>query len=110
MKTSKLQAPARSTVRICKIPEMMMRENNYETGNFNRIKNGVLSLLNVDELFWVSDFSNHAEPNHKIRLIQLIIEMYIKKKQDYISNCNTLAAHNTLWRSLLNKIVHFRGQ
>lgn len=110
MKTSKLRSPAQSTIQICKITEMVMREYNYETGNFDQIEADILSQLNIHNLFWASDFDAHEEPNHKIRLIKLIIEMYIRKKQEYISKCNTLAAHETLWRSLLKKIVHFRGQ
>lgn len=93
MKTNKLNAPAQSTVDICKATEISMREFNYETGRFNQIQESVLLKLNIDDLFWASDFNTHPEENHKIRLIKLIIEMYIKKKQDYISRCNTLAAH-----------------
>lgn len=110
MKTNKLSAPAQTTVDICKAAEISMREFNYATGRFNQIQESVLSKLDFNDLFWASDFNSHPEENHKMRLVKLIIEMYIKKKQDYISRCNTLAAHQVLWRSLLRKLVHFRGQ
>lgn len=110
MKTSKLSAPAQSTVDICKATEISMREFNYETKRFNQIQESVLSKLNLSDVFWASDFNSHAEENHKIRLVKLIIEMYMKKKQDYLSRCKTLAAHQAPWRSLLRKLVHFRGQ
>lgn len=110
MKTSKLRAPARSTVEICKQTELSMREFDYGAGQFNEIQIDVLNALNFNSLFWISDFDSHAEPNHKMRLVQLIIEMYIRKKQEYISKCNTLAAHDVLWRTFLNKLVHYRGQ
>lgn len=104
MKTNKLSAPAQSTVDICKATEISMREFNYETGSFNQIQESVLSKLNFIKK------KINSEENHKIRLVKLIIEMYMKKKQDYISRCKTLAAHQVLWRSLLRKLVHFRGQ
>lgn len=110
MKTSKLKAPARSIVDICLETEMPMRSFNYETGKFTQILDNVLLNLNIDNLFWASDFASHGEPGHKIHLIKLIIEMYIKKKHEYISKCNTLAAHDMLWRSVLKKLVHFKGQ
>lgn len=109
MKTSKLRAPARSTVQICMETEMSMRYFNYEAGKLNEIFADVLSKLNFDVLFWASDFS-HAEEDHKTSLIKLIMEMYIKKKHEYLSKCNTLAAHDALWRNLLKKLVHFKGQ
>lgn len=110
MKTSKLKAPAKSTVDICLETEMVMRSFNYEAGKLQKILESVLLHLNINELFWASDFSSHDEPDHKINLIKLIIEMYVKKKQEYISKCKTLAAHDTVWRSVLRKLIHFRGQ
>lgn len=110
MKTSKLFAPAKSTVEICEITEKAMRKFNYEAGKFIQIKEYVLSNLNMNDLYWASDFDGHTGNDHKACLVKLIIEMYVKKKQDYINRCNTLAAHETLWRSLLKKLVHFRGQ
>lgn len=110
MKTSKLRLPARSTVEICKATDMSMRELNYEAGKFHQIQASILAKLNISDIFWASDFSVHSEAGHKIHLIKVIIEMYIKNKQDYISRCNTLAAHDALWRSMLKKIVHFKSQ
>lgn len=110
MKTTKLIAPAKSTVQICTETEKTMRKLNYEAGKFNQIVDSVLMNLNMNDLYWISDFDYHNEENHKLSLITLIIEMYVKKKQDYLSRCNTLAAHNMLWRTFLKKLVHFRGQ
>lgn len=110
MKSSKLLAPARSTVEICKATENAMKKYNYEPGKYNYMQNNVLANVNFEEMYWMSNFDSHQETQHKIRLIKLIIEMYIKKKQDYISKCNTLANHDVFWRSKLKKIVHFKGQ
>ena len=110
MKSCKLLAPARSTVEICIATENAMRKYNYEPGKYNYIQNDVLANINTEEMFWMSNFDNHKETEHKTRLIKLIIEMYTKKKQDYISKCNTLDNHDVFWRSKLKKIVHFKGQ
>lgn len=110
MKSSKLRLPAISTVDICKATECSMKKFNYQAGMYNHIQNDVMSKLDIDELFWISDFNSHEESGHKIRLIKLIIEMYTKKKHDYICKCNTLAEHDAFWRSKLKKIIHFKGQ
>lgn len=110
MKTSTIRSPAKSTVQICEMTEIAMRRFNYEAGKFTQILDYVLLNLDMNNLYWASDFDSHSDGCHKSRLVKLIIEMYVKKKLDYISRCNTLAAHNVLWRSLLKKLVHFRGQ
>lgn len=110
MRSSKLLPPARSTVEICMATERAMKRFNYEPGKFNDVQSNVLANLDIELLFSMSDFNTHQEPDHKMNLINLIIEMYSKKKQDYISKCNTLAEHDDFWRSQLKKIIHFKGQ
>lgn len=110
MKSTKLLPPAKSTVQICIATERAMKKYNYEAGKYNQMQNDVLTSLDIDVLFWMSDFDTHKENDHKIHLIKLIIEMYTKKKQDYISKCNTLGQHDVFLRSKLKKIIHFKGQ
>lgn len=114
MKTSKLNAPARSTVQICKQTEISMKKFNYVPGKFMEIQEDILENLNIYQLYWLSEFDSHPESDakidHKLRLIKLIIKMYIKKKQDYLSKCNTLARHDDFIRHKLKKLVHFKGQ
>lgn len=110
MKSSKLLPPARSTVEICKLTERAMKKFNFQPGQYNHIQNDVLANINLGDMFWMSNFETHQGPQHKIRLIKLIIEMYSKKKQDYISKCNTLAEPDVLVRSQLKKLIHFKGQ
>lgn len=112
MKTSKLHSPAKSTVQICKITEMSLQKFNFESGKYTQILNDILAHLNPKKLFPLSDFDkkNHQDDGHKIKLVKLIIDMYIKKEQNYISKCNTLAAHDVFLRSKLKKLIHFKGQ
>lgn len=110
MKTSKLRAPAQSTVLICKATEIAMEKFKFESGQLNAMKNDIISNLCLSELFPLSDFDVHDKPEHKMHLINLIIEMYVKKKHDYISRCNTLAEHNVFLRNKFRKILHFLGQ
>lgn len=110
MRTSKLTAPAKSTVKICTETEKAMRHFKYAAGQLNQIIDLVLFNLDMNDLYWISDFSIHEGTNHKLMLVTLIIEMYVKKTHDYISKCNTLAAHNSLCRNVLKKLIHFRGQ
>lgn len=110
MKSSKLLPPAKSTLAICMATENAMKKFKYEPGKLNYVKSDVLANLNIDSLFTMSDFSTHNETNHKMNLITLIIEIYSKKKQDYISKCKTLSEHDTFLRSQLKKLIHFKGQ
>lgn len=112
MRTSKLHAPAKTTVQICEITEKSLQKFNFESGKYSQILNDILAHLNLNELFCLSDFDkkNHKEDGHKIKLVQLIIDMYIKKKQNYITKCNTIAAHDVFLRSKLKKLIHFKGQ
>lgn len=110
MKSTKLLPPARSTVEICKFTELSMKKFNYEPGKYSFILNDVLTQINFENLFWLTDFNTHQEPDHKLCLVKLIIKMYTKKKQDYISKCNTLAQHDVHLRSQLKKLIHFKGQ
>lgn len=110
MKSSKLNAPAKSVVEICKATENSLKKFNYESGKFNEILKETLTNLNLAQLFWMSDFKIHGEDGHKIKMITLIIQMCVFKKQVYISKCNTLAAHDSFLRSKLKKLIHFKGQ
>lgn len=110
MKSSKLLPPARSTVNICKATERAMKKFNYEPGKYKDMLNDVLAHINLNDVYWISNFETHKEPDHKIRLVKLIIEMYTKKKHDYISKSNTIAKHDFQLRSQLKKLIHFKGQ
>lgn len=81
MKSSKLLPPAKSTVQICMATERAMRKFNCEAGKYKQILNDVLTSLDIDLLFWTSDFNNHQGKEHKMHLIKLIIEMYTKKSK-----------------------------
>lgn len=108
MRSSKLFPPARSTVQICKSTEISMKKFNYEPGH--DISSDVLRDMHLDNLFRFSDFETHEESGHKERLVKLIIEMYIKKKQEYVAKCNTIEAHGVPIRNALKKLIHFKGQ
>lgn len=81
MKSSKLLLPAKSTVQICMATECSMKKYNYEAGKYNNIQSDVLASLDIDNLFWMSDFTFHPQSDHKNRLIKLIIEMYTQKNK-----------------------------
>lgn len=87
-----------------------MRKFGHKDGKYNHILNDIFANLNINHLFPMSNFDQHQKQNHKIELIQLIIEMCINKKQDYTSRCNTLAERNSFLRNKLKKLLHFRGQ
>lgn len=57
-----------------------MRRFNYEAGKFTQILDYVLLNLDMNNLYWASDFDSHKDDCHKSRLVKLIIEMYVKKK------------------------------
>lgn len=110
MKTSKLRAPAISTVRICAATEKFMEKHNFQPGHFNEILSEAIGLLGFHSLFSASDFDNHSNANHKMELIKLIIEMYVKKRFDYLTKTNTLDSFDKLVRNRCRKAVHFRNQ
>lgn len=110
MKSSKLRPVARSTLEICVATEKLMEKFEYEPKNYEKIPIEVLRIINFDGLFCDTDFDAHSGMDHKKIVVNLIIKMYIKKRQLFISRCNTLALHKVLVRKQLNKIVHFQGQ
>lgn len=110
MNTTQLRPAAKSTFEICVATEKLMEKFNYEPRCYKTIPIEVLRIIHIDDLFPYSSFDNHCETNHKERLIELIIKMYVNKRQLYISRCNTLALHGDLVRRKLKKVVHFKGQ
>lgn len=110
LKTNNLRAPAISTVRICAATERSLKKYGYEPGHFNDIFSDVIGFVRLASLFTVSDFDSHPEENHKIELVKLIVEMYVKKKLDYITRCNTLDSFGKLIRQRCRKAVHFGHQ
>lgn len=110
MKTQKLRPAAKSTFQICYVAEQLMEKYNYEPIKNDSMLNEILQIISSEELFFYSDFSTHDESDHKLRLIGMIVNMFLKKRQEYISRCNTLDAHKIFWRSKLKKVVHFQGQ
>lgn len=110
MKTNNLRAPAKSTVRICMATEQSMERFEYKAGHLKDILVEVVSKLNPDTLFTASDFESHVNTNHKMELIKMIVEMYVKQKFDYITKCDSLNNHGKLYRHRLRKFVHFSGQ
>lgn len=110
MKTIHIHAPAKSTLKICLETEKMMQKYGYETHAFKSVSEGTTHILDYDQLFPNSNFEDHAEVEHKRALITLIIQMYFKRQQDYISKCKTQDSHNKFVRSYLRKYTHFQGQ
>lgn len=110
MKTQKLRPAAKSTFQICIVAEQLMAKYDYEPIKNDFMLNEILQIVSLEELFSYSDFSTHSESDHKSRLVGMIVSMYLKKRQEYISRCNTLDAHKLFWRSKLKKVVHFQGQ
>lgn len=110
MKTKNLRPLSRSTFDICLATEKLMERYLFDPEKYNKLPDECLQILRYDELFPLSNFNEHTELNHKKALITLIIKMYIKKRQEFISKCKTLAAHDNLVRCKLKKIIHFKGQ
>lgn len=112
MRSAKLHAPSKSTVQICKMTENSLQKFNFEPGKYTQIVNDIFAHLKFNELFYLSDFGEetHKEKGHKMKLVKLIIDMYIRKKQYYITKCNTIASHDVFLRSKLKKIIHHKGQ
>lgn len=111
MKTNNMLPPSKSTVDICKATEKFMEKFKFEPGHFEDILNDVQTHLKYETLFTTTDFDSHDHgTNHKSDLIRMIVQMYVKKKFDYISRCNTLANHDVLLRHQLRKYVHFKNQ
>lgn len=108
MKTKNMVAPAKSTVDICMATERSMEIFKFESGHIENILNYVQTSVDYETLFANTDFNSHDDTNHKNELIQMIVRMYVKKKFDYISRCNTLASHDILLRHQLRKYIHFK--
>lgn len=109
-RTKKLNAPAKSTMEICMLTRTLMEKHEIKPGSFNIVLSEALQVLECKNIFSNSDFDNHSETGHKRALITMIIRMYFKKKQDYISKFKTQAAHHTYVRSYLRKYTHREGQ
>lgn len=109
MKTKNLRPLSKSTFNICLATEKLMERFNYEPEKYNMIPEKCLHILSFDELFSYSNFGDHSDLNYKNSLITLIIKMYIKKRQEYISRCKTLAAHDNLLRCHLKKLTSLQG-
>lgn len=110
IKTQKLRPAAKSTFQICFAAEKLMEKYEFEPIENSVVLNEILQIISLEELFLYSDSNTHSESDHKLRLIGMIVNMFLKKRQEYIGRCNTLDAHKIFWRKKLKKIVHFKGQ
>lgn len=109
IKTKNTHPPAISTTKICFQTDKIIQKYGYEAGAYNYVLEEVNRVLDHDSLFPNSEFEQHAESDHKMALITLIIiRMYLEKKQEYISKCKTLTIHNDIWRCYLLKYTHSR--
>lgn len=77
MKTTRLRQVAKSTFDICVTAEKLMQKFDYQPENYDKIPTELLRIINIDDLFSHSNFDTHSELNHKKRLINLIIKMYV---------------------------------
>lgn len=102
-RTKKLNPPAKSAMEICMLIKTLMEKHEHKPGSFVIVLKEALQQLECKKIFSNSDFDKHSETGHKRALITMIIRMYFKKKQDYISKCNTQAVHHTYVRSYLRK-------
>lgn len=110
MKTKQLPQVSQSVREICLVTEKIMEKLEYKPEQYKQIPHDVLRILHIDCLFVNSDFSNHSQDDHEESLINIIIQMYVKKRQDHISRLNTLDLHDILMRSKLKKVIHNKGQ
>lgn len=103
------QKPCRSTYKICKetdryLKVQFLREKRY----FNAACYIIATRINVDTLYMLSDFSHN--PNHKLCLVEIIINAYIQIKSTYLAKQANFTAETENMRARLHKLIHFYGQ
>lgn len=82
-KSVNISYPCESTVAICDLTEQFMAANDFDVKKYSQTVQMVLFKANLSELYSESNFEDHNDAdsyNHKEMLIELIIEIYYKKK------------------------------
>lgn len=106
------RVPCMSTYIICKRSDEFIKlmDPNFceREPNFNAIYLKIFQQLSFENLFLQSDFSDH--PDHKLHLIKVIVNEYIRIKITHMAKSLTLIAQGKSIRSKLHKWIHFSGQ
>lgn len=103
------QKPCYSTYKICKetdryLKVQFLREKRY----FNAACYVIAKKINVDSLYMSTDFSHN--PNHKLCLVEVIINAYVQIKSTYLAKQANFTAETENVRARLHKLIHFYGQ
>lgn len=101
--------PCISTFNICKEADRFLKLNLLKGSfNFNTIRYAILNSIETEHLYQQTNFSH--EPDHKLFLINEVVEVYIQIKGTHLAKSATLDSHNTLVRTAYRKEVHRLGQ
>lgn len=103
------QKPCLSTFRICKETDrffkvQFLKQKRY----FNAAYYAIAQKLNIESLYTRTDFSHNK--NHKLCLIEMIINAYIQIKGTYIARQANFTREEEDMRRNLHKLIHFYGQ
>lgn len=103
--------PCHSTFRICKIVDRFLSlyqpgsKSNY---NFNVIYYQIFQEIDYSKMY--SNTSFEHDITHKHYFIKCVVDSYIQFKTSHIANRTTLEDYPQIIRSLLTRMIHFRGQ
>lgn len=103
------QKPCISTYKICKETDrffkvQFLKQKRY----FNAAYYAIAQRLNIKSLYANTDFSHNL--NHKLCLIEMVINAYIQIKGTYIARQANFTREQENLRAKLHKLIHFYGQ
>lgn len=112
VKQNKNSLPCKSSLDICKISnnEMSKYLNSVHESRFDFVYlfNKIKTKISIDNLFIDTDFEH--ERNHRIFIVDLIIEEFVRIRAVQRARQITLNQHKSLVRSLKTHDIHFAGQ
>lgn len=104
-----IRKPCSSTFDICKKADRFLNiELILSSTSFNVITEGIYNDQDIENLFTKTDYTH--DPNHKLYLIKMIVDVYILLKLTHSAKTATFDAHTELLRSKFRKLIHARGQ
>lgn len=109
IRSSKAQAPCKTTFKICKLAHKCMKsfgiDPNYK---YDKLLSDIMQEIDFINSFPKTNFEGHE--SHKFFFIKTIADEFIRTQATYMAKTATLNEQRLMLRNKLKKTIHFHNQ
>lgn len=110
MKTKNIEQPCHSTFLIISMADSILNSHTNFQNKYKEILSDIMAKINYETMYASSDFETHPGGDHKLLVVQKVVEAYMTKTWRIHAARKTEECQKKFLRQKWHKIIQFAGQ